>query len=1608
MIKSKAKFAIVNLVKKLLVLGAVFGCLFAFSRGIGSSSFVTSAFAEFLENNLQSSTSANSEAPDLPESKSLIFISQAVLISSNGEVLGDMTEKLKYKDGTRLTIEVGQRLEVKFEAILDHTKDITLYAQAVDSNQPASVDVYAVPSKQHVTTLTNITADATYRQLLTNLAEPTDRFILKFHQAIDVDQVIDPAYVFNWQEQQNAGSRYWECIQGSSDLSSLLALGPAAQYGSGYPRMSTDGGSAWVDRTASGSDDWEGCDISTSGIKMVLAAYYGPLKYSLDSGATWPTGSGGGNQYWHTLSSSGAGDKIIAASSYPGYSGSTGYIYTSADSGATWTQRTGAGSRHWSASAYSADGTLMIAGAGMAASGGFEYSSPGYIYTSTDGGASWIERTGAGSKNWNSIAVSADGSDIVAVAANSNIYTSSDTGATWIEQTGSGSRKWRAVAMSEDGTKIAAAVYGGYIYFSTDSGVTWTEQTGGGSRNWNALTLSDDGSKIAAAVYGGYVYTGTYELDDTPPTIAITSISPNPSSGYRYFYGTATGTGAAITSVQFQIDSTSGSWTNCTALDGAFNSLVENFYCSYWAPLSDGEHTVYLRASDTYNNTTSLGNETTSLFTVDITPPAASNFSPAPDSTLASSMTSVSFSLNENGNCYGNLTNLSYGDMYAASDAVNCSGDGSQEITCAFPNLGSNGQKTLYFACSDSLFNYDTTSTTDAVSYTLADSTKPQRSNISPASGSTVTSGSPTITFTTDETASCRTSLTDESYSEMADDADCAAANTTSHSCITPDLGANGSQAVFIACTDPAGNEDSSSTNENLSYIVDDTAISVLSGIYPANNKTITTLTPRIEFTTNEAASCRLSFTDEGYTDMSDDVTCQGDESFSHTCTSPPLGVAYDETRTLYIACTDARTNAASAANNTELTYTLARYGLLYEFLGGPEDGERPVDYYDYKLAVDSNGVLYGTTEYGGLNGWGTIFKLNSDGTSYQILHEFSGGAADGKWPYSSVIVDGSVLYGTASDGGEFGGGIIFKMNTDGSDFTVLHSFSCEDDDGCWSPSTLLQLGTVLYGMTPYGGTLNDGVLYKINTDGTGFALLHDFDRDSGDGAEPYATLVTDGTWLYGMTTEGGSGNVGTIFKIRPDGSDYTRLYHFASGTDDGRTPYGTLLVRDGILYGLTEAAGAQNKGVLFRLNTDGTDYSVMYHFAGGLDSGSWPTGSLTTVGSTLYGLAQAGGVDDDGVLFSINIDGTDFSVHHSFAGVGDGLYPYGSLTLVNGTLFGATMAGGVANEGSLFAYVPPDTSPPVLSNLTPVADSTITESAPTVTFTTDENATCRMSLTDESYADMSDDVVCDGGGTTSHSCTSPDLGEDGAKTLYIACTDASGNEDSVATNEQLNFILGPEAAPPPSPAATPTPSRAVSTEYSPPACSDQWNRESTVSIFAGEYVNPSAIKLTFVPALGADGYTIWYGPDATTQHAASFATSDASGMLSYTINDLYPSNEWHVAITPHKGCVEGKQSGEFIVKWNVVSNVPVLTDNPDSDSEHLPTISAPNAQPTPDGSSLLSPSPILTSQITQAPTASMAPKTAPKATPAPSERSATPFSWLERLIQWAQGLFSS
>ncbi len=351
---------------------------------------------------------------------------------------------------------------------------------------------------------------------------------------------------------------------------------------------------------------------------------------------------------------------------------------------------------------------------------------------------------------------------------------------------------------------------------------------------------------------------------------------------------------------------------------------------------------------------------------------------------------------------------------------------------------------------------------------------------------------------------------------------------------------------------------------------------------------------------------------------------------------------------------------------------------VLHEFRGGPDDGAGPD--FDTGLVFDGTS-LFGVTENGGDNDLGVIYSINPDGSNFTLLHEFNG--TDGSFIDGKLTLDGTRLYGTANSGGTNDEGVIFGIDTDGSNFSVLHNFDNSLGQGN-SPFGFLALdNSIMYGTTQ-GGVNGEGTIYSINTDGTGFNILHNFTGGSG-GSLPRG-LILGGTTLYGLTGDGGNANGdGIIYSIETDGTDFTVLHDFMGGADGASDPRGNLLLIDSTLYGMTDNGGDENDGTIFSIGIDGTNFTLLHEFVQEVD-GKDAEGSLIQLGSRLFGMTEDGGETDDGIIFSINLDGSDFQVIHEFDEPVTGGDPEGSLFAIGDTLYGVTNNGDNGVDGTIFS----------------------------------------------------------------------------------------------------------------------------------------------------------------------------------------------------------------------------------------------------------------------------------------------------------------------------------
>ena len=287
-------------------------------------------------------------------------------------------------------------------------------------------------------------------------------------------------------------------------------------------------------------------------------------------------------------------------------------------------------------------------------------------------------------------------------------------------------------------------------------------------------------------------------------------------------------------------------------------------------------------------------------------------------------------------------------------------------------------------------------------------------------------------------------------------------------------------------------------------------------------------------------------------------------------------------------------TNSSGDYTNNDGAYPLSGlvlsgntlYGTAYQ--GGPAgngtlfaintDGMGFTNLHDFTavsgpLSTNSDGMypvgslvlggdtLYGTGTGGGTGGVGTLFAINTNGLGFIVRHQFSAPTgsfktnSDGANPHGGLVLSGNTLFGTTVEGGAYanpttayGNGVVFRVNTDGSAFTNLHSFATANlgsmntftnKDGANPNAGLIIAGKTLYGTADIGGSGGVGTVYAVNTDGSGFTKLYEFTTTgsahsytNSDGAYPGGILALSGHSLYGTTTTGGSSGNGTVFRI--------------------------------------------------------------------------------------------------------------------------------------------------------------------------------------------------------------------------------------------------------------------------------------------------------------------------------------------------------------------------------------------------------------------------------------------------------------------------------------------
>jgi hypothetical protein len=405
----------------------------------------------------------------------------------------------------------------------------------------------------------------------------------------------------------------------------------------------------------------------------------------------------------------------------------------------------------------------------------------------------------------------------------------------------------------------------------------------------------------------------------------------------------------------------------------------------------------------------------------------------------------------------------------------------------------------------------------------------------------------------------------------------------------------------------------------------------------------------------------------------------------------------------------------------------------LYSFLGNP-DGCNPIG----PVVFDKAGNIYGTTQYCGQLGNGSVFELSPPAIpggawTEAVLYSFTGGTSDGGVPSSGVILDSKgALYGTTLYGGYASSGTVFKLAPPAI------------QGGAWTETTLYRFcssGTCTDGIRPSGGLVFDkkgdlygtasgggnnaigccGVVFELTPRKQGlwretvlYTFLGNYFGQS-DGYSPQNGVIFDTAGnLYGTTLSGGdysacqNGGCGVVFELSlSTGSWSESLLYVFQGTGDGNGPSGSLVFdKAGALYGTTSGESVYNSGNVFRLTPpveQGGPWteSVLYSFQGLPSDGSWPQG-VTFVGKNLFGTTALGGLygggccDLGGIAFKLTPPrtGTGAWTETILWNFGNGFDGHGPnpLTLKGGAFYSTDSDNGQGCQfgcGTVFKLVP-------------------------------------------------------------------------------------------------------------------------------------------------------------------------------------------------------------------------------------------------------------------------------------------------------------------------------
>jgi uncharacterized repeat protein (TIGR03803 family) len=356
-------------------------------------------------------------------------------------------------------------------------------------------------------------------------------------------------------------------------------------------------------------------------------------------------------------------------------------------------------------------------------------------------------------------------------------------------------------------------------------------------------------------------------------------------------------------------------------------------------------------------------------------------------------------------------------------------------------------------------------------------------------------------------------------------------------------------------------------------------------------------------------------------------------------------------------------------------------------------------------LVAGPDGYFWGTTEEGGARGQGTVYKVRADGSDWRSIVSFDYNNPNhrGYDPRAALMSDGvDFLWGTTNRGGANDSGTIFKVRASDGELIKVLDFNRNGptNTGAHCRAELYNDGAgYFWGTTREGGASNDGTIFKVNANTGLLTNLVQFNRNEAihNGAEPRAGLVSDGAgYLWGTTTLGGAFNAGTVFKVNASTGILTTAVEFSGNgaTNKGRIPIAGLISDGaGFLWGTTTSGGTNEMGTVFKVNASTGALSTVAEFIpplGAPNIAPQPNARLISDGAGWFrGTTTWGGALALGTLFAVNATTGELATLFEFTGEGlanRGSRPLAGLVSVgDGSFLGTTQLGGAHGNGTVF-----------------------------------------------------------------------------------------------------------------------------------------------------------------------------------------------------------------------------------------------------------------------------------------------------------------------------------